>query len=57
LLSLGKEDNTVCKTDRSPIKEQSIIIDLSSSRYKPNILKDTVLESGETPRIIDATFG
>jgi len=52
----GKEDNTVCKTDRSPIKEQSIIIDLSSSRHKPNILKDTVLEPGETPRIIDATF-
>jgi len=57
----GKEghENTVYKTGNiSPIKEQSIIIDLSSSRYKPNILKDTEIETGrgETPRIIDATF-
>jgi len=51
------QENTVYKTHGiSPIKEQSIIIDLSSSRYKPNILKDTVFEPGETPRIIDATF-
>ena len=57
-MRIGKDgDCTTSKLadEKSPVKEQSIDIGLSSSRFKTEMFKGITLEGSETTRVKDGT--